>query len=83
MVPLAQTLAARAGARGIIAADIRQEAVRRGIITGEESGRALSYLGRVPRAAGLVVLRGMFRRSDVERSHANLHAVYVAPEFSA
>ena len=82
MVPIAQHLAAEAGGYGIICSDIRKEAAARGIITGEESDRVLSYLGRVPPAAGLVALHGKFRRSDVARSHGNLQQVHVAPEFA-
>ena len=78
MVPIAIELATIAGAHGIIAGDIYTSAVRRGIITGRESGRTLSYIGRVPKAAGLVET-GEFRRSEVPRSHGNLGAVWRLP----
>lgn len=85
MIPIAQELARQAGLRGIIVGDIRAAAADRGIITGHERGRTLSYLQRVPIAAGLVKLEGQKRRVDARRfkqSHANDHQVYLSPEFA-
>jgi hypothetical protein len=79
LVPLALELAHRAGVEGITVANLRLAAVQRGILTGTESGRQLSYLGAVLRRAGLVKTGG-YRRSHLEQSHGNLHAVHVAPE---
>jgi len=79
LVPIARELAERAGAHGVTVSDIRIAAENRGLLTGEERGRRLSWLARVPRAAGLRPVPGAFRRSAVARSHANLHQVYVAP----
>ncbi|NUO62449.1 MAG: hypothetical protein HOQ11_10185 [Gemmatimonadaceae bacterium] len=77
LAPIARALAEDAGRRGITVADVRHEAERRGILTGEERGRRLSFLGSVMKAAGLVPT-GEWRRSDIPRSHGNLHQVYRA-----
>lgn len=70
LVPVARGLAARGGP--ITVADVREEAVRLGILTGEEKGRALSFLGSVMRRAGLRPL-GVWRRSSIEKTHGNLN----------
>lgn len=75
LVPIARELAAKAGAQGITVSDVRIVAEARGLLTGEERGRRLSYLGKVMEAAGLAKT-GDFRRSDIPRSHGNLHAVW-------
>lgn len=80
LVPIARELAARAGRHGICVADVRLAAVQRGYLTGEERGRRLSFLGAVMRKAGLVQT-GDYRRSVIDRSHGNLHAVWVLEEF--
>src|SRR5689334_20969802 len=57
LVPLAQELAQQAKSRGrdgITTTDLRIAAVERGILTGQEKGKTLSYLGSVMRRAGLV-----------------------------
>jgi hypothetical protein len=79
LIPLAQDLARRAGETGITVADLRLYAVQQGILTGAETGRQLSYLGAVLTAAGLAK-SGRYRRSHIERSHGNLHAIFLAPE---
>lgn len=66
------------GMGGIIMADVRHIAVARKKLTGQEQGRRLSFLGNVGRAAGLVAT-GAFRRSTVDRSNGNLHAVWTLP----
>jgi hypothetical protein len=65
---------------GVTASDIRIAGVNRGLLTGEERGRTLSWLSKVPAAAGLVTT-GNYRRSDVPKAHGNLNAVWVLPEF--
>lgn len=79
LIPLAVELADRAGPLGITVADVRLAAVQRGILTGEETGRQLSYLGAVLRHYAGLVKTGGYRRSVIERSHGNLHAVHVHP----
>ncbi len=76
LVPLAQSLARKAGQSGVTVADLRLAAVQRGLLSGREKGRELSYLGSVMRAAGLVGTEH-FRRSVIERSHGNLHRLFV------
>lgn len=77
LVPLAQELA-RARPRGVTVSDLRHEAVRRGLLPATATGRALSFLGYVFKAAQLVATDD-FRRSDVGASHGNLHRVFRAP----
>lgn len=81
LAPIAAELANRAGPHGITVADVRHAAVQRGLLTGEERGRELSYLHAVPKAAGLIATGGT-RRSFIARSHANRHTVWVAKEFA-
>lgn len=82
LMPVAVELAAKAGRAGITVADVRLAAVQRGILTGEERGRSLSFLAHVPARAGLVPKREgeQYRRSSIGRSHGNLHRVWVSPE---
>lgn len=79
---LARELARDAGPDGICVDDLRIAATRRGLITGEETGRRLSYLGGLMKSAGL---RGtaQYRRSKIERSHGNLNKIWVSPEHAA
>jgi hypothetical protein len=79
---VARELAAKAGKHGVIVANVRHEAEARGILTGGEQGRRLSFLGAVMKAAGLVAT-GEWRRSDVPKSHGNLHQVWVLPEYAS
>jgi hypothetical protein len=76
LVPLAQEIAKKAGCIGITVSDLRLYAVHRGILTGEEEGRRLSFLGAVMPKAGLTAT-ARFRRSDVDRAHGNLNVVWV------
>ena len=78
LVPLACELAQRAGESGITVSDLRLYAVQRGILTGEERGRELSYLGAVMQAAGLT-RTGSYRRSDIGKAHGNLNACWRLP----
>ncbi len=52
LVPLARELAAKVPS-GITVSNLQLAAVQRGLLTGEERGRTLSYLGAVMRRAGL------------------------------
>ena len=81
LLPLARELAQRAGPSGVTVSDLRLAAVQRGLLTGEERGRELSWLGKVCEAAGLVNT-GRTRRSVIVRSHGNRHSVFVAPEYA-
>jgi hypothetical protein len=82
LIPIAKELAQKAGCHGVTISDVRICAVNRGVLTGEEAGKRLSYLGSVMEAAALVPTDG-FRRSSIPKSHANLHRVFVAQEFAA
>lgn len=75
LIPLARELAQKAGPAGITVSDLRLYAVQRGLLTGQERGRELSYLGAVMRAAGLTAT-DEYRRSDIGKSHGNLHRAY-------
>ena len=81
LAPIARELALRAGADGITAANVRLAGQHCGILTGAETGRQLSYLSSVMRAAGLVPT-GRRRNSPIPQSNANSHVVYVAPEYA-
>lgn len=81
LIPLARELAEKAGEYGCTVSDVRIVAVQRGILTGEERGRRLSFLGKLMPAAGLVAT-GQYRRSSVDRSHSNLHAVWVERQYA-
>ena len=75
LVPLAIELAERAGVQGITVSNLRFAGVRRGLLTGQETGRRLSFLGAVMKSAGLKKT-GEFRRSSVSKAHGNLNAVW-------
>jgi hypothetical protein len=75
MAAIARELGEKAGDRGLTISDVRITAENRGVLTGEERGRRLSYLGTVMKRAGLEPTEE-FRRSDVPRSNGNLHRVY-------
>jgi hypothetical protein len=53
-VEIARALAWKHGKAGITMEDVREEAVKRGVLTGQEQGRRLSFLGVVPKRAKLV-----------------------------
>ena len=78
LVPLARELAEKAGEYGVTVADLRIYAVNRGYLTGQESGRQLSYLGSVMRHAGLVAT-DRWRRSQIPKSHGNAQVVWRSP----
>jgi len=67
LVPIARELAS-GNKDGITVSDVRQVALERGILTGNEHRNQLSCLGQVCRRAGLVSL-GTTRRSDLEVTH--------------
>lgn len=81
LVPITVELAKKAARSGITVADIRLAAVQRGILTGAEKGRELSYLNAVPRAAGLHNTR-QYRRSVIDKAHGNLNVVWLLPEYA-
>jgi hypothetical protein len=76
LIPLARELAQKAGPHGITVSNLRLAAVSRGLLTGEETGRRLSFLGAVMRRAALINT-GQWRRSDIGRSHGNLNAIWI------
>jgi hypothetical protein len=78
LVPLARELAMKAGTAGVTVADLRLYAEQRGLLTGQERGRVLSYLGAVMKAAGLLNTRER-RRSHIVRTHGNLQTIWRAP----
>lgn len=78
LVPLAQRLADAAGPAGIIQADLRLEAERRGLVPNDADGRELSWLGAVMKRADLVATH-LFRRSPIKRQHGIPQLVWVAP----
>ena len=75
LVPLAQELATRSDR--LTVSDLRIVAVQRGLLTGEEQGKTLSYLPAVMRAAGLIPT-GEYVRSPILRSHGNLQMAWRA-----
>jgi hypothetical protein len=76
LIPLARELAQKAGQQGITVSNLRLAAVSRGLLTGQETGRRLSFLGAVMRRAALINT-GQWRRSDIGRSHGNLNAIWI------
>jgi hypothetical protein len=81
MAPIAKELAEKAGPRGVIFADVRIVAVQRGLLTGEEAGRTLSYGPAVMKAAGLAGT-GQYERSHIPKSHGNLQQRWVLPKYA-
>lgn len=73
LIAIAQEIAAKAHPHPVTVENLRTAAVNRHVLTGEEKGRTLSYLGGVMQAAGLV-RNGRFRRSELPRAHGNLQA---------
>ena len=80
LVTIAKECARKAGAHGCTVADIRIFAQQRGLLTGEEAGRALSWLYQIPKKAGLVAT-GQVRPSTLPRAHGNFQRVHVLPDF--
>lgn len=76
--PIALELARKAKHSGVTIADVRIVAVQRGLLTGQETGRELSFLGAVMRAAKLSPT-DRIRRSHIDKSHGNRHTVWVDP----
>lgn len=81
LVPLAQELARKAGRHGVTVSNLRFAAIKDGLLTGEEQGRRLSFLGKVMHAAGLVST-GQYRRSDIAKSHGNIQLIWTVPAFA-
>ena len=67
---------------GLTVEDIREEAEKRGILTGDEQGRELSYLSSIPKAAGLHV-SGERVRSSRPSSHGNYQSVWYVASINA
>lgn len=68
------------GSAGVTISHLRLAAVmQRVVLTGKEKKRELSYLGAVPKAAGLERVPGLFWRSEIPDSHGNLQAVWRIP----
>jgi hypothetical protein len=81
LVRIAQELAMRAGKHGVTVCDIRIHAEQRGLLTGEERGRQLSWLCLIPRKAGLKST-GQVRPSTRPRAHGNFQRTWVLPAFA-
>jgi hypothetical protein len=75
LVPVAQELASEHRADGITVADVRKEAVGRGILTGYEEKSELCYLGSLMKQAGLHS-RGTTRRSTLTAGHGKIQVVW-------
>ena len=75
LVPLMTELAVRAGPDGVCVGDLRLVAERRGLIEPAPKDRRLSWLCKVPQAAGLIPTNR--RRLCVQRRSRNSHVVYV------
>jgi hypothetical protein len=79
LIPIAQYVASLAEGRKITVAHLRRAAVERGVLTGEERGKRLSFLHQVmPLAGGLAT--DEYRRSDIPKAHSNLNRVWYFPE---
>lgn len=76
LVEIAKELAAKQ--YDLTVEDIREVAEARDILTGKETGRELSYLSSIPKAAGLVT-NGERVRSSRPSSHGNLQTIWYAP----
>lgn len=77
LIPVAKSLAQAAYPDGVTVSDLRVEAERRHILSGNEKGRELSYLGAVMKRAGLVNT-GETRRSELESTHGIRQVVWRA-----
>lgn len=81
LVPLAEVIALKAGRSGVTTSDLRIFAVQRGLLTGEEKGKSLSWLGAVMKRARLVNT-GATRRSPIGRTHGIRQVVWVHSSFT-
>lgn len=79
---VARELARKAGASGVTMADVRIYAEQRGLLTGHEAGRSLSWLSSIPKKAGLRAT-GELRQSTRPKAHGNYQRVWILPEFAA
>lgn len=73
LVPVVHELIAKADRMTV--SDLRIVAVQRGLLTGQETGRELSYLPAVMRAAGCEPT-GEWVRSAIPRTHGNPQRVW-------
>lgn len=74
LVWIAQGLAS-VRAEGVTIADVRGEAERQQLLPKDAKGRKLSFLGAVMKRAQLIPTEE-FRRSEIDKSHGNLHRVW-------
>lgn len=81
LVPVAQECAKARGKAGVIMADVRQAAERRGLLMKavKGSGRVLSYLSGLMGRSGLVGT-DLFRRSGLDGQNGIPQRVWVLPE---
>ena len=83
MLPLLVAIARELGGasidRRVTVAEIRYEAEQRGILTGLERGKRLSFIHEVFPKAGFEAT-AEFRRSFLPRAHRNLNRVWYLPE---
>lgn len=82
LILMARELARKAGQDGVTMADVRIYAEQRGILTGHEAGRSLSWLSSIPKKAGLRAT-GKLRPSTRPKAHGNYQRVWTLPEFAA
>lgn len=84
LVGLAVELALREGDEGITVSDLREEAERIGILTGEESAERMKQLnlGAVLKRAGVLRATDRLRRSKVRKAHGNRNVVWIHQRFA-
>lgn len=75
LIPVAKDVARAAFPEGITMTEVRAEAVKRGILSGKETGHELSFLGSLGKAAGLVNT-GAYRRSPLDVTHGKIQVVW-------
>ena len=78
LIPLARELASARVDRRLTSSELRKAAKDRGMLTGEEKGRRLSFLHEVFPKAGFKAT-DVFERSDIGQSHRNLNRVWYLP----
>lgn len=79
LIPIARELATARADRRLTVADLRQEAVKRGVLTGAEQGRRLSFLHEVFPGAGFEPTAD-YERSTIPKAHRNLGRVWYLTE---
>ncbi len=81
LVPIARELGLHAVDRRVTVTDLRLAAEARGLLTGAERGRRLSFIHDVMPKAGFEPT-AEFRRSTITKSHRNLQRVWYLPDHS-